>query len=362
MATYTPPADVADNARQALEVRAEKPPSQRGMTAVGLARARQLANRDPVSLDTIQRMVSYFARHEVDKQGSTWDERGKGWQAWQGWGGDEGRTWANQIMKETAMEIKSVRDVEVTFKSEDSQFYIKDDKGEYYISDDNMGDFLRTLLRMMGYNNADMGDFLKSNTMETKASRRHSEADMKLIRNARRMAESIKGYMAELGDDMEDDEAKSVKAIEMSAEFNTRQRMMVSSLIEVTHEAGKFDKGIGANGAHYMEAAKNPFASQGMACEHCYFYQPDGNCAIVEGIIEEYAVCKLWIIPEAELMMETMEPTMEMSDVVPMEAEIETMETEEAVAMTNLPLDTPLTIKVGDEVKALARRLLGAQQ
>ena len=85
MATYTPPADVADNARQALEVRAEKPPSQRGMTAVGLARARQLANRDPVSLDTIQRMVSYFARHEVDKQGSTWDERGKGWQAWQGW-------------------------------------------------------------------------------------------------------------------------------------------------------------------------------------------------------------------------------------------------------------------------------------
>jgi hypothetical protein len=61
-------------------------------------------------------------------------------------------------------------------------------------------------------------------------------------------------------------------------------------------------------------------------------------------------------------MMETMEPVMEVSDVVPMEAEIETMETEEAVAMTNLPLDTPLTIEVGDEVKALARRLLGGRQ
>jgi hypothetical protein len=108
-----------------------------------------------------------------------------------------------------------------------------------------------------------------------------------------------------------------------------------------------------------MEAAKNPFASQGMACEHCYFYQPDGNCAVVEGVIEEYAVCKLWIIPEAMLMMEMMEPVMEMSDVVPMEAE---METEEAVAMTSYPLDTPLTIEVGDEVKALARRLLGGRQ
>ena len=301
--TFTPPADVARNARIALDVRATKPPSQQGMTPVGLARANQLANRDPVSLDTVQRMVSYFARHEVDKQGSTWDEQGKGWQAWHGWGGDEGRTWANQIMKE--------------------------------------------------------------NTMETKVSRRHSEADMKRIREVRRMAEGIKSYMVELGDDLKEDETSPppTKAMhEMSAEFNTRQRMIVSALVEVTHEAGKFDKGIGANGAHYMAPADNPFAVRGMACEHCYFYQPEGNCAIVEGIIEEYAVCKLWVIPEAELMMETMEPAMEVSDVMPMEAETETMETEEAVAMTNIPLDTPLTIEVGDEVKALARRLLGGRQ
>ncbi len=162
---------------------------------------------------------------------------------------------------------------------------------------------------------------------------------------------------------------------ELGAEFNTRQRMMVSSLIEVTHEAGKFDKGIGANGAHYMEAAKNPFASQGIACEHCYFYQPEGQCAVVEGIIEEYAVCKLWIIPEAVIMMETMEPAMEMSDVVPMEAEMETedmgfefyglpREAMKAIEDRNpkSTLDTPLTIELGDEVKALARRLLGGRQ
>lgn len=96
--SYTPPQGVRDNAQRALEVREEKPESQRGMTAVGLARARDLSNGRPVSLETIKRMSSYFERHEVDKQGESWDEQGKGWQAWQGWGGDEGRTWVNSIL------------------------------------------------------------------------------------------------------------------------------------------------------------------------------------------------------------------------------------------------------------------------
>jgi hypothetical protein len=64
------------------------------MTPVGLARARQLLNRQEISPQTIDRMVSYFARHEVDKQGSSWSTYGKGRQAWDGWGGDPGRRWA----------------------------------------------------------------------------------------------------------------------------------------------------------------------------------------------------------------------------------------------------------------------------
>jgi len=51
---YIPPAYVARNAQRALEVRASKPPSQQGMTPVGLARANQLASRRSVSLDTIR--------------------------------------------------------------------------------------------------------------------------------------------------------------------------------------------------------------------------------------------------------------------------------------------------------------------
>jgi HK97 family phage portal protein len=95
-----PPQAVADNARRALEVRAEKPESQRGMTEVGIARARDLANRENLSEDTIRRMLAYFERHEVDKQGETWDEQGPGWQAWHGWGGDEGFAWARRKVDE----------------------------------------------------------------------------------------------------------------------------------------------------------------------------------------------------------------------------------------------------------------------
>jgi hypothetical protein len=87
---------MADNARRALEIRDSKPKSQQGMTPVGLARANQLINRETLSPTTVRRMLSFFQRHEVDKQGSTWDEQGKGWQAWMGWGGDEGYSWARQ--------------------------------------------------------------------------------------------------------------------------------------------------------------------------------------------------------------------------------------------------------------------------
>ena len=111
--SFRPPQSVADAARRALEVRAKKPPSQRGMTLVGLARARDLSNRKSLSLDTVKRMKAYFDRHEVDKKGSTWSEKGKGWQAWHGWGGDAGRSWANKILR---MESRTTRKMNNIFK------------------------------------------------------------------------------------------------------------------------------------------------------------------------------------------------------------------------------------------------------
>lgn len=91
---FQPPRGVAQNARRSLEVRAEAPPSERGLTPVGIRRATQLANRQPVSVATLRRMVGYFSRHLVDKDGATWGEQGKGWVAWHAWGGDSGARWA----------------------------------------------------------------------------------------------------------------------------------------------------------------------------------------------------------------------------------------------------------------------------
>jgi hypothetical protein len=66
-------------------------------TRVGLARANQLANREPLSRDTIARMAS-FARQRGNSsidpkfKGKPWLD--KGYVAWLLWGGDEGVNWA----------------------------------------------------------------------------------------------------------------------------------------------------------------------------------------------------------------------------------------------------------------------------
>ncbi len=97
---FKPPQGAREAAKRALEVRAEKPESERGMTPVGIARARDLANGKTLSPETVRRMKAYFDRHESDKSGETWDSQGKGWQAWQGWGGDAGYAWARKVVRQ----------------------------------------------------------------------------------------------------------------------------------------------------------------------------------------------------------------------------------------------------------------------
>jgi len=95
---FTPPEGAREAAKRALDVREGKPASQRGMTPVGIARARDLQNGVKMSPDTVRRMKAFLDRHEVDKKGATWDEQGKGWQAWHGWGGDAGYAWARKVV------------------------------------------------------------------------------------------------------------------------------------------------------------------------------------------------------------------------------------------------------------------------
>jgi hypothetical protein len=108
--SHTPTDAMVEEARLGLDWRQE---FNRGGTEVGVARARDIANRRPLSHETVVRMASFFARHEVDKegQGFTPDEDGypsAGRIAWALWGGDPGKTFADAIMRETEDDTDSM--------------------------------------------------------------------------------------------------------------------------------------------------------------------------------------------------------------------------------------------------------------
>jgi hypothetical protein len=89
---------MVEEAERGLAWRAEY---GRGGTEVGVARARDISNRVDLSNDTIGRMVSYFARHEVDKEAQGFRPGEDGYPsagriAWALWGGDPGKSWADK--------------------------------------------------------------------------------------------------------------------------------------------------------------------------------------------------------------------------------------------------------------------------
>jgi len=76
----------------------------RGGTAVGVARARDISNGKNLSDDTVKRMHSFFSRHEVDKNGQGFQQGEDGFPsagriAWALWGGDAGQVWAADKVK-----------------------------------------------------------------------------------------------------------------------------------------------------------------------------------------------------------------------------------------------------------------------
>ena len=125
-ASYKPTQGMVDAARRGLKLRSEQPPSRRGGTSVGLARARDIISGKELSEDTVLRMHSFFARHEVDAQaqGFRAGEEGypsKGLQAHLLWGGTPGKAWAkrirNQIMREREKGMENQYGIEKAAKA-----------------------------------------------------------------------------------------------------------------------------------------------------------------------------------------------------------------------------------------------------
>lgn len=95
-----PSARVRETARRAVKW-IDEGKAGKGFTSVGRRRAQQLAAGETVSQDTVRRMRSFFSRHEGDKSATGFKQGQAGYPspgrvAWDAWGGDAGRAWANQ--------------------------------------------------------------------------------------------------------------------------------------------------------------------------------------------------------------------------------------------------------------------------
>lgn len=103
---YEPTAEMRAEAEQGLEWRRE---FGRGGTNIGIARARDISNGRRLPYETVVRMSSYFARHEVDKEADGFRPGEDGYPsngriAWALWSGDSGMAWASRIIREASAE------------------------------------------------------------------------------------------------------------------------------------------------------------------------------------------------------------------------------------------------------------------
>lgn len=121
--SYKPNAAMMAEAERGLAWRRE---FGRGGTAVGIARARDISNGVNLSRETVQRMSSYFARHEIDKQAEGFrpDEKGypsNGRIAWALWGGDPAQTWAENILAAERSQQVDTKETTQTEQTETQQ-------------------------------------------------------------------------------------------------------------------------------------------------------------------------------------------------------------------------------------------------
>ncbi len=76
-------------------------------TPVGKQRANQLANGEPISLETIKRMYSYLSRHEVDLESSKTYSDGCGKLMFDSWGGKAALGWSRNKLRELGVLVEN---------------------------------------------------------------------------------------------------------------------------------------------------------------------------------------------------------------------------------------------------------------
>lgn len=112
---YKPTSGMQSAARRAIKLK-EQGKAKGAGTMVGWTRAGQLARGETLSLSTVKRMYSFFARHEVDKKGKDFDNAenpSNGKIMWLAWGGDAGFSWSRRIAEREKNTKKVLEDNEI---------------------------------------------------------------------------------------------------------------------------------------------------------------------------------------------------------------------------------------------------------
>lgn len=142
MQTFSPPQAVRNTARRGLELR-------RRFGRGGLVKAANLADSDEIPLETIRRMGAFFKRHEGNNCPGQREPDGgptAGSIAWLLWGGNAGRRWAADILR-NEVEKAEQKTLNVSVTKVDDQLGIvfgyaivcQEDGRDYY---DIQGDFI----------------------------------------------------------------------------------------------------------------------------------------------------------------------------------------------------------------------------
>jgi HK97 family phage portal protein len=88
--------------------------------------------------------------------------------------------------------------------------------------------------------------------------------------------------------------AKPAEAVE-ERKLSPQNQALYDAQEDIVRKKGRWSQ----SDAHYQE--RNPFASRGIHCRNCVYYEEGGTCEIVKGSIRPDAICKLWIIPDERL-------------------------------------------------------------
>jgi HK97 family phage prohead protease len=128
-------------------------------------------------------------------------------------------------------------------------------------------------------------------------------------------AEDDRQQADEAGKDTDDMATRDEGASWMTA----RQRALADKLDKIADTFGPWDGGIGANGAHYIPPAENPWTDDGLACARCAFYRGGGGCKIVGQQVDPDGLCRFWIVPDPDAPAEDM-PVMDDGEDMPDDA------------------------------------------